>query len=214
MPIASDIQSTSISPVVELFLLSNYNPSNLAEEFRFTFFRDCKYLGVRWQHIDCRTSGFESNGRTMPRPKIEISNLHNLVGSYVEQYDDLVGAYITRYRTLEAYIQVDSVELLRSDSWEIQQKTGHNAEWISWELAAINIEKLELPKRQYQDVYCGSIYRSPECGYMGLPVADINDVPTTNPALDDCGRKIGSCKLRFGNNAELPIDIFPGISKQ
>jgi lambda family phage minor tail protein L len=66
-----------------------------------------------------------------------------------------------------------------------------------------------LPRRQVVQNVCAWRYRSAECGYTGGAVADINDQPTTDPARDQCGKRLASCKLRFGQYAELPFGGFP-----
>jgi lambda family phage minor tail protein L len=209
MPLTADLQKLSTSPMVELFMLADFT-ANPTDVFRFTPWRSCSWLGENWTHVEAKTSGFESNGRTLPKPKISIANIQNTIGSLV-QLDDLLGATLWRYRTLENYLQVGSAELLQVEQWTIQQKTTHNNQIIEWELSALNLENRYLPGRAYRSNYCASRYRSPECGYTGPAVADINDNPTSSMALDDCGRKLGSCRLRFGVNAELPIDYFPGV---
>jgi lambda family phage minor tail protein L len=192
-------------------MLANFNPTTPTEVYRFTPWRTVTWLGETWNHLDAKTSGFESNGRTFPKPKISIANIQNTIGSLVQLYDDLLGATLYRYRTLETYLQIGSAELLQVEQWTIQQKTTHNNLTIDWELSILNLENRNCPGRAYRSNYCASRYRSPECGYTGPAVATVNDAPTSLMSLDDCGRKLGSCKLRFGANAELPIDYFPGV---
>lgn len=56
---------------------------------------------------------------------------------------------------------------------------------------------------------CPWAYRGPECGYTGGPVADVNDEATSNPALDDCSKRVSGCRLRFGSDpAGLPYGGF------
>jgi len=38
-----------------------------------------------------------------------------------------------------------------------------------------------------------------------------NDQPTTVPSQDSCGKRLDSCRIRFGANNELPYGSFPGI---
>lgn len=38
-----------------------------------------------------------------------------------------------------------------------------------------------------------------------------NDAPTTTAASDNCGKRVSSCKKRFGAEAALPFGSFPGI---
>jgi lambda family phage minor tail protein L len=212
MPIVSELQKLSTSPMVELFLLADFNHTNIADEFRFTNWRSVTWLGNQYNHIDFKTSGFESNGRSLPRPRIQLSITGALINNYLKLYDDLIGATLYRYKTQESYLLADSAEMLAIEEWQIQQKTNedHVAGIIEWELSAIDLENTNLPGRTYQSNYCEWQYRDGVgCPYSGLPVADINDQPTTNSLLDDCGRKIGSCRLRFGNTAQLPIGFFP-----
>jgi lambda family phage minor tail protein L len=213
MAIANTLQELSSSPLVELFVLSNYNAAAPSEEYRFTPWPECDWLGQHWHHLDCTTSGFKSDGRSLARPTIRVANVGGEIAAIVRNYKDLIGATIWRYRTQEMYLQANSGEMLLAEEWRIQQKTSETREIIEWELAALDLENTECPRRIYQSSYCGSQYRDPStCGYSGPPVADINDQPTSNPLLDACGRKIGSCRLRFGANSPLPIDIFPGLN--
>jgi lambda family phage minor tail protein L len=213
MPIDSDLQRLSTSPLIELFALTDYNPSNPNEIFRFTPWRECTWLGLEWQHLDAKTSGFNSDSRSLPRPKIKISNeVANTISPLVAVYSDLLGATLFRYRTPEAIIQAGGSEMVLVEEWFIQQKTAHDKNVIEWELSAVNLENVQVPKRLFQNTYCGHQYRGDGCGYAGGPVATIDDVATSDFLEDDCGRKIGSCRLRFGNNSQLPIDIFPGLT--
>jgi lambda family phage minor tail protein L len=47
------------------------------------------------------------------------------------------------------------------------------------------------------------------CGYNGPAVADSDDVATDDPARDQCGGRVRSCKLRFGQDKPLPYGGFP-----
>ena len=40
---------------------------------------------------------------------------------------------------------------------------------------------------------------------------DAKDVPTLAASQDECGKRLSSCKARFGASAELPFGSFPGI---
>jgi lambda family phage minor tail protein L len=215
MQIGQSLQNPSTSPIVELFMLADYNPTIPAEVFRFTNWRTCNFLGENWTHIDAKTSEFSSDGKSLPHPKIQVSNISNTIGQLCDTYRDFVGATLTRYRTPESFISAGSFDLIQAESWTIQQKTTHTNMAIEWELSAVELENRKIPNRAYRSTYCGvDAYRGSACGYMGPPVADINNNPTTNPALDQCSRTIGGCRLRFGQGQgiELPIDYFPGLT--
>nr|MDA4987746.1 phage minor tail protein L [Acinetobacter baumannii] len=55
-------------------------------------------------------------------------------------------------------------------------------------------------------------YRGEECGYTGVAMFTDKDEPTDNPALDRCGGRLRSCRLRFGENKPLPFGGFPASS--
>jgi lambda family phage minor tail protein L len=41
---------------------------------------------------------------------------------------------------------------------------------------------------------------------------DVNDVPVTDPALDVCGKRLSSCKCRFGATNVLNFGSFPAAA--
>jgi lambda family phage minor tail protein L len=45
----------------------------------------------------------------------------------------------------------------------------------------------------------------------GLVYFDENDTPVGAASADVCGKRLDSCKARFGSSAELPFGSFPGI---
>lgn len=99
--------------------------------------------------------------------------------------------------------------------WFINRKALQNNKVLEFELAsAFDVAGVKLPRRQIQRNICAWVaiggYRGPYCGYAGGPVANLNDEPVGTLAEDDCGGRLVSCRMRFGDNAELPIGSFPG----
>lgn len=93
--------------------------------------------------------------------------------------------------------------------WFLERKSQETKEVVTWELSnAINFQGQKLPARQIIANNCPWKYRSTECGYTGGPVADINDNATDDPERDACGKRLASCKLRFGEHGELPFGAF------
>ena len=70
---------------------------------------------------------------------------------------------------------------------------------------------MRAPKRQCIQNICQWVYRSTECGYTGTNYWTANDEAVTSASSDRCGKRLSSCKLRFGATAELPYGSFPGI---
>jgi lambda family phage minor tail protein L len=68
---------------------------------------------------------------------------------------------------------------------------------------------VKIPRRQIVQNVCSWKYRGPECGYAGSNYFNINDEVVATLALDACGKRLGSCQLRFGEYGELPFGGFP-----
>ena len=43
-------------------------------------------------------------------------------------------------------------------------------------------------------------YRGEECGYTGVAMFTDKNEPTDNPALDRCGGRLSSCRIRNNEN--------------
>lgn len=108
----------------------------------------------------------------------------------------------------------DPNEHFLDEVWFIERKVSETKELVEFELTtAIDLNGEQLPGRQVIAGVCGWLirggYRGPYCGYTGPAVADANDVPTNDPSSDQCGGRVGSCKLRFGTDKPLPYGGFP-----
>ena len=91
-------------------------------------------------------------------------------------------------------------EELLPELWFIERKAAESREAVEFELSsALNFMGHKLPGRPIQAGQCPAqwVYRGENCMYDGPPVADINDVPTTDPLLDRCGKRFRSCQLRI-----------------
>ena len=97
------------------------------------------------------------------------------------------------------------------DIYFIDRKASENRMFIEFELASsLDLNGVKLPRRQVLQNICPWIYRSAECSYAGGAVADINDDSVTDLALDVCGKRVVSCKLRHGVTSTLPFGAFVG----
>lgn len=94
----------------------------------------------------------------------------------------------------------------------IDRKSAENRDLVEFELAAVfDLAGVRAPKRQCIANLCPWTYRSAECGYTGTNYFDAADQPVLSAAGDVCGKRLNSCHLRFGQNAELPFGGFPGV---
>jgi phage-related protein len=94
----------------------------------------------------------------------------------------------------------------------IDRKSAENREIVEFELASVfDLAGVRAPKRQCIANICQWVYRSAECGYTGTNYFDANNNAVGSASLDVCGKRLSSCQVRFGTNAELPYGSYPGI---
>tara|TARA_R100000458_G_scaffold58453_1_gene66531 strand:+ start:719 stop:1612 length:894 start_codon:yes stop_codon:yes gene_type:complete len=172
-----------------------------------------------------KAEGFEmSTSGSLPRPTLTVSNTDGVISALlinvnaVTPHNDLVGAEVRRIRTLKRYLDGESTADPNCqwpiEIWNIDRKATENREVVSFELASkFDLAGQFIPKRQLIANVCQWEYRSSECSYTGSNYWDADDSPTGSLVTDRCGKRLTSCKLRFGNNAELPFGSFPSVGK-
>jgi lambda family phage minor tail protein L len=186
--------------------------------------------GVTYVPIDVEADGFECSGQgSLPTPKIRLSNANQVVNSAVITYSDLIGATFTRIRTFKQFLDdgdtPNPAAVMPLDIYKIERKVNQNKVFIEWELSAsIDQAGKKLPGRQVLKDACTHIYRryvdgdfdysKATCPYVDTNYFTRIDEDTTNPALDQCGKRLTSCRLRFGEHGKLPTRSFPGIGDQ
>lgn len=183
------------------------------------------WQGVTYNPYPIFASGFERKANSaMPRPTLMVSNSGGFMSAICRATDDLIGAKLTRIKTFKKYLDAanfggvnptanPNIEFPR-EIWLVDRRSGEMREAITFELAAPwDVNGVRLPRRIVVQGSCMWGYRSAECGYAGGPVATAADVATTNPLLDVCGKRVSSCKLRFGANAELPFGGYPSVGQ-
>lgn len=93
----------------------------------------------------------------------------------------------------------------------VDRKSTETRDVVEFELAsAFDLAGVRAPRRQCV-TRCQWVYRSAECSYTGTNYFDAQDNPVGNLSEDVCGKRVDSCKLRFGDSFELPHGGFPGI---
>ena len=164
---------------------------------------------------------FTGNGQS-PRPRLAFSNIAGSITALILAYNDIVGAKITRKRTLAKYLDADNfpggvnvdadpTAEFSDDIYFIDRKVNEDKEVVEFELAAASdVTGVKLPRRQVIQNICPWRYRSSECGYTGTDYFDANDNSVVSTDDDVCGKRLSSCKSRFGEFAELPYGGFPG----
>lgn len=227
MTISSDLQKLSPGAVVELFELDGTAIGGTVLRFHNgvnELGSDVVWDGDTYTRFPIEANGFERRGSgSIPQPKVRVANVTGLVGALVRDLQDLVGAKLTRRRTLVKYLDAvnftggtnpsaDPNAAFADEIWYVERKSAENGIFVEFDLsAAFDVSGVLLPRRQCIQNVCTWDYRSAECGYAGGPVADRNDAPSGDMGTDACGKRLGSCKLRFGVYNELPFGGFPGV---
>ncbi len=177
--------------------------------------------GNAYTRLPIKADGFEySNTGTLPRPTLTISNLDGvmttllLLVNVTTAGNDLGGATVKRIRTLKKYLDgeaaADPHAKFPDEIWYVDRKASENRDSVSFELASkFDLAGVMSPQRQIIANICQWRYRSTECGYTGSNYWDINDNSVASLSADVCGKRLSSCKLRFGETAELPFGSFP-----
>jgi lambda family phage minor tail protein L len=225
----SELQAINPSAIIELFEMTLDTTLHGSSD-TYRWHNGCNaditgnivWNGNAYTRLPVKADGFEySNTGTLPRPTLTISNLDGtmttllLLVNATTPGNDLGGATVKRIRTLKKYLDgetaADPNAKFPDEVWYVDRKASENRDSVSFELASkFDLAGVMLPKRQIIANICQWKYRSTECGYTGSNYWDINDNVVGTLAQDKCGKRLSSCKLRFGEVAELPFGSFPG----
>ena len=228
----SELQAIAPSAIIELFELQ----LNTAIQGSNTIYRfhagtnatgtngDVVWAGNTYQAFPIESEGYEYSGNgQLPRPKIRISNIFGTITSII-LVTPLEGSKITRIRTMARYLDAvnfpgginplgtpDPTCEWPREIYVLDRKSAETREVVEYEMcAAFDLIGVRAPKRQCLSNICQWVYRSAECSYTGTAYFTENDVATTS-VNDVCGKKLSSCKARFGSTAQLPFGSFSGI---
>lgn len=230
----SDLQAIAPSAIIELFELQlNVTQHGVADTYRFhagtslNSNGEVVWAGNSYLRFPVEADGFEYNGQgQLPRPKVRVSNIIGTITALLLSLPDgLEGAKFTRIRTLARYLDDanwpsgnpylpggDSSAEFPREVYYVDRKVTETRDVVEFELAAsFDLAGVRAPKRQCIGNICQWEYRSTECGYTGSSYFNENDQAVPTLAADVCGKKLSSCKARFGSTAELPYGSMPGI---
>ena len=171
------------------------------------------------QPIEATGFSYSSTG-TLPRPTLTISNATGVMTTLLllvnatTTGNDLGGAEVRRIRTLKKYLDgesgADPNARWPTEIWEVDRKAAENRSIVSFELAMkTDSPNKKVPQRQLIGNICQWEYRSSECSYTGSNYWKADDTVASTLAQDVCGKRLSSCKLRFGANGNLPYGSFP-----
>lgn len=127
--------------------------------YRFSPNAKANGTGLIWQgHLytpmPIMTQGWDLSGSgSLPRPTLSISNVGHILINSIATLGDLVGGSLTRYRTLEQFLDggpsADPNAFLPPDVFMIEQLLEQTNVSITWQLSSI-LDRfgMQLPRRQ------------------------------------------------------------------
>lgn len=223
--VRSEVQKLAPSAVIELFELDATALGDSVYRFHAgtnAISQDVVFAGETYARFPVEIDGFEITGNgQLPRPKIRVANLSGAISFLVITLGDLIGAKVTRRRTLAKYLDeinfpggvnpdADPAAQFPEDIFFVDRKSIENRNLVEFELSAsFDVAGVQLPRRQIIQNVCPWKYRGLECGYAGTNYFDTNDQAVGSALLDRCGKRLNSCEIRFGANQPLPFGGFP-----
>ena len=188
-----------------------------------------RFGGQSYTPIDVEAAGFEWQGQgAPPTPSLRIANTNRVMGALTRDFDDLVGARLTRLRTYRMFLDdgasPDPEMRFPPDLYRIERKVSQNKLFIEFELAVpFDQEGQLLPGRVMLRDMCTHSYRRwtgsgfdygrATCPYTGSAYWTQTGVATGSPAQDRCGKRLGDCGKRFPSPASVPTRAFPGLAR-
>ena len=195
MSLEIDVQQGWHDAVVELFdidLSPITNDNNDIYYFSNQLKPDdtkIQWKGNIYEPLPIIATGYEkSTAGQIEQPSLTVANVLGTFSELIKDYEDMVGAKVTRRRTLGKYLDgeagADSLQEFPIDIYYIERKSQENALTITWELASIlDLEGLKLPRRIITQNLCLWRYRGSECGYTGAPLFTDRDAPLSTSEL-------------------------------
>jgi len=228
--VTSALQEIAPGALIELFQLElNVAQHGVAETYYFhpgtnaNGYGEVVWNGQAYMALPIEVEGFEySSQGTLPRPKMRISNILGTITTLILTLPEgLEGAKFTRIRTLGRFLDAanfssgnagaDPFAEFPREIFFVDRKSAENRDVVEFELASgFDLAAIRAPKRQCI-ARCQWVYRSTECGYTGTNYFAADDSPVGNANEDVCGKRVDSCKARFGAKAVIPHGGFPGI---
>jgi lambda family phage minor tail protein L len=218
MTLEADLQQGWHDAIVELIDLDLSPITNdPADIFYFTNQVKPDDTKIQWkgniyEPIPIASAGYEkSTTGQIAQPTLTVANVLGTFTQVISELDDLVGARVTRRRTLGKYLDgepgADPLQEFPIDIFFIERKTQENSMIISWELASVlDLEGLKLPRRIITQNYCQWRYRGSECGYTGDILYGSNDKPIDTTELSAAAVTVANAGLLVERRERERID--------
>lgn len=144
-------------------------------------------------------------------------------GSSFSTEDDITDTLVTQGADsfiMETFNDTSDADAKMVETWYVDRIASENPQFVEFELAPkLDLTNLALPRRTIEE-FCPWIYRGEECGYVGDTCFTVSDTEITTGtqaqklAADVCGKRLSSCRARFGTTSDLPFGGFVGARLQ
>lgn len=225
LDLTTEVQKLNPSAIIDLYEISIFpeitSDPQYEEPFRFHSGVNGVDENITWQEKEFTRSpveitGFESNTKgTIARPTFKIANLGGAISPLLYEFDNLIGAKVTRKRTLYKYL--DAVNFpnnynpdanpdvgFEDEIYYVSRKVVENGIYVELELSpSWDLQGIKIPRRLCTQNICMWQYKGLECGYKQLPelvktAQDYTALPTTGVTVTSLAHK-----LQVGNAAYL-----------
>ncbi|WP_407225426.1 phage minor tail protein L [Enterobacter hormaechei] len=184
------------------------------------------WQGIRYDLWPCQIEDIEANGDGTPvSPKLSVGNLDGSISALCHLFQDMKQAKVTIHRTYAHYLDASNFPDGNSQAdptaeqlevFYIDSKTADNETDVQFKLSSpVDVTGQKVPARQMTSrcAWClQGQYRGADCGYTGTKYFDKFGNPVDNPADDVCSGTVAGCKLRWGEDEQLPFGGFPAIA--
>lgn len=192
----SDLQAIAPSSIIELFelqLVATLHGSSDVWRFHAGSNLNANgaitWAGNSYLRYPVEAEDFEYSGQgTLPQPRIRVSNIMGtitallLTANATTPGNDLIGAKLTRIRTLAQYIDAvnfpgsvnpygtpDSTAEFPREIYFVSQKSAETRDVVEFTLsAAFDLQGVRAPKRQCISNVCQWVYKSTECSWSPM----------------------------------------------
>jgi len=197
-------------------------------------------LTLKWRGKDYVSrpimfSGSKKSAQDKPsEPTLSVSNIDTGGYSLLEQYNELLGAKMTRWTTFTKFLDTfldgtvnpnaNGLATYLPEIWLIEQLSDSDPTVIQWRLKSpLDFRDKQLPGRRAYSGICTRNYRVwngtsfdypavKACPYAGSTYFKRDGTTTLAPALDECTFDLEGCNLRFPGQ-DLPGWFFPGLRR-
>jgi lambda family phage minor tail protein L len=240
MTILTDVNQLYVGEVVDLYEL-DMNPLGYSDVLYMTPSEKLGGVIVYGGHAYVARAivmgGFERSSQSQPpEPTLTLANVDKGGNALLLTYENLIGAKVTRRRTLSKYLDnlpdgspnplASWADQFIPEIWYIEQKSEDNRQYVQWRLKSVlDLEGREIPRRRILKSFCERVYRVQDpnlpgtfkyplrnaCPYAGAQSWDRWGIPTSM-TYDECDKTHKGCALRFPTEG-LPIWAFPGADR-